>query len=185
MIGLPTDPVEAQSILHRLLDYDPATGVLTWRTRGRGWFSSDRIWKTWNTRYAGKEAFNRIDDENYQSGAILNKTYRKHQVVWLWVTGKWPRVVDHDDGNRSNNRWENLNEGTQSDNAKNLSLRIDNTSGFIGVSFHKRSSKFQAYIQTEGRRINLGLFATAIEASETQKSKAGELGYNPNHGRAA
>jgi hypothetical protein len=56
-----------QKIVRELLDYNPKTGVLTWRRRHRKWFTSDRICNMWNTKFAGKPAFS-IDDRGYLHG---------------------------------------------------------------------------------------------------------------------
>lgn len=45
-----------QEIAPELLDYYRETGVLIWKWHDRKWFTSDHIWKSWNTRRAGKVA---------------------------------------------------------------------------------------------------------------------------------
>lgn len=73
--------------------------------------------------------------------------------------------VDHIDGDRSNNRVENLRLVTRAQNAKNRKLNANNVLGLKGVSFHKRRQRYIARIQADGRRIEIGSFLTAAEAA--------------------
>ena len=63
-----------------------------------------------------------------------------------------------------NNRWHNLRLSTGSDNAANRKRCPNNTSGYKGVSFHRRMRRWTAYITKGGRRYPLGSFDTAEEA---------------------
>jgi hypothetical protein len=62
-----------QEIVRELLDYDPATGSLTWRTRDRKWFKFDRDQNAWNKRFAGQPALTYCDDQGYLCGKIFGK----------------------------------------------------------------------------------------------------------------
>jgi hypothetical protein len=56
------------------------------------------------------------------------------------MAGKWPAAgIDHINGNKSDNRWLNLREATQSQNMTNTGNRADNSSGYKGVCWHKAS----------------------------------------------
>lgn len=67
--------------LKALLDYDPNTGILIWKYRPRNLFKSNRAYSTWNSRYAGKQAFTAIDKKGYNTGAINNVNYRAPRVI--------------------------------------------------------------------------------------------------------
>lgn len=62
-----------------------------------------------------------------------------HRVVWLLCNGDDPEdhVIDHIDGDRSNNKIENLRKIKPKDNNKNTTLRKDNTTGLCGVHYVK------------------------------------------------
>lgn len=105
-------PELTQEIVRELLDYNPETGVFTWRPRDRKWFNTDRIWNSWNAKLAGKPA-----GTPHRSGYIwigLNgKLLAAHRLAFLWMAGAWPtRQVDHRDRDRANNRWTNLRDAT-------------------------------------------------------------------------
>lgn len=83
--------------------------------------------------------------------------------------------TDHIDGNKLNNQRSNLRMATPSQNQWNTNKRINNTSGFKGVSWHKGTKKWQAKINFKGKRKYLGLFDTPEAASQAYESKAKEL----------
>lgn len=72
--------------------------------------------------------------------------------------------VDHADRNGLNNRRRNLRTGTGSQNSANRPKQIDNTSGYKGVSWHKRHGKWYAQIGVRGKKIYLGLHETKESA---------------------
>lgn len=71
---------------------------------------------------------------------------------------------DHIDRNELNNRKYNLRECTVQENRRNSSIRRDNTSGFTGVTYRKKSNKYLSRIYIDGKEIVLGLFANLEEA---------------------
>ena len=95
------------------------------------------------------------------------KKYLAHRLAFLYVTGSFPvDFVDHVNGNRADNRWENLRDVTHSQNMQNVGrAQINNTSGgFLGVSFRKRFQRYEAEITVNGKSKYLGRFKTAEDA---------------------
>lgn len=80
--------------------------------------------------------------------------------------------VDHRDRNGINNQRENLRLATSSQNQQNAKLRIDNKSGYRGVSFNKQYGKWQAVIYINKERFHLGIFDTPELASLCYEEKA-------------
>lgn len=77
----------------------------------------------------------------------------------------WP-FVDHINGNGLDNRRTNLRPATRAQNSANAHMGRNNTSGYKGVSLHKASGLWRAYIGGGGRtRVELGLFTTPEEAA--------------------
>ena len=145
-----------------LLDYDPLTGIFVWKVG-----QSNRAQK------GSRAGTNR--GGGYRRIAIDGKLIYEHQLAWLLMKGEWPsELIDHIDGNPSNNRISNLRLASRAENAQNLGLRATNTSGRTGVSLHRKSGKWCAYIVKDGRKYHLGLHATvsaAAAAYETAKAK--------------
>jgi hypothetical protein len=171
-----------QEIVRELLDYDPLTGVLTWKHRDQKWFAGERHHKMWNNRFAGKPAFTAISVDGYLVGRLFGKGYRSHRVIFLWMTGRWPNPeVDHSNHNRADNRWDNLEETI--DNARNTKLHSTNISGRIGVSWYKKSNKWQSQIYYKGKKIFLGFFERFEDAVLARENAERTYGYHQNHGK--
>jgi hypothetical protein len=167
-----------QEIVRELLDYDPVTGVLTWRWRDRKWFDTDGDWKRWNGHFAGRPAGS-ITFDGYVGIEILYRSYQAHRVIFLWVEGRWPDPeVDHENHNRADNRWVNLVESNDDSQSRNYSLRNDNTSGRVGVRL-TRNGKFNAFI---GKNIHIGNFETFEAACAAREDAECEYGFHRNHG---
>ncbi len=101
--------------------------------------------------------------------------YLAHRLIWLWMTGEWPEFeIDHEDENKSNNRWKNLRKATSSQNLSNRGAPINNTSGFKGV-WKSSTNRWCAEIQFEKKKIVLGHFKTPQEAAKAYKDAAKHL----------
>ena len=157
-----------------VLDYDPATGVLTWRKRTDISVARGRR-AAWNTMYAGKPAGTERPIGGYVSIIINSRPYLAHRLAWLMTYGEWPAAdIDHINGDASDNSIANLRAATRSQNNANLPKRRDNTSGFKGVEVH-HTGRFSARIRYEGQRRYLGLYDTPEEAHEAYCRAAREL----------
>ena len=182
MNALPT-----QERLHELLQYDPDTGVFTWRERPLEAFTSERIWKAWNTRHAGNVAGGEGRwCRGYVGLRIDNVSYLAHRLAYKYVHGADPQDgIDHINGDGGDNRITNLRPASQSVNNKNITLRKDNRSGVMGVHWHRAGNKWQASINSHGVTQYLGLFNDLDEAVAVRKAAEAEHGYHANHGRSA
>jgi hypothetical protein len=114
--------------VHELLDYDPKTGIFTWKV-GRG------------GRRFGRVAGNKRSD-GYIKIQIDGRSYLAHRLAWLYIYGYLPEHdVDQIDRDPSNNRIDNLREVSRTCNLRNCGNHSSNTSGVKGVSFHKQRGK--------------------------------------------
>lgn len=139
-----------------VLVYDPETGALNWRVTRPG---------------APKGALvgTRTSD-GYTQVEVDYRIYRAHRVIWLLMTGKWPKhLIDHRNGKRADNRWENIREATPVQNARNRRPSKRNSSGRIGVT-KTAKGKWQAFIGVGLRNIVLGTFPTFDEAVAARAS---------------
>lgn len=85
------------------------------------------------------------------------------------------KFIDHKDGNRNNNRRDNLRSCDNRLNQGNARIRADNTSGFKGVGFYKPTGKWRARIRDHGVRRSLGYFDTKEEAADAYAAAAKEI----------
>ena len=172
--------------LRKFFDCDFETGELTWRTRTSDMDARSQQRRLFNSRFAGRPAFTAKNSDGYLGGKLMGRSLKAHTVIWAMMNGEWPSgEIDHIDGNRTNNSIKNLRCVDKSTNQRNASLRLDNTSGVVGVSYNKQWGKWSARIQHGGKRIFLGWFETAEEAAIARRDAEMRYGYHPNHGRAA
>lgn len=172
------DIILSPDCLRQLLHYEPDTGKLFWLHRGSEWFSDGRYsakasCERWNNQYAGKEAFCSLRG-GYFSGEIMRKSMFAHRVAWAVHYGTWPdQFIDHIDGNRKNNKIENLRCATKAQNCQNRGASNASISGFCGVSPSRRKKRgWAAYIHMGGRNVFLGNFACKIEAAKAYDAAA-------------
>ena len=147
--------------LKEALHYNPKTGHWVWRiTQG----------KAITGQRAGR--IQTVGPTNYQRRKIGldGNRYTSARLAVFYMTGFWPEhEMDHRDGDSLNDCWRNLRQGTHEQNSQNVCKHSDNGTGFKGVIFHrgggkKRTRRYQAVIQTYGRRRSLGYHLTAAEA---------------------
>ncbi len=96
-------------------------------------------------------------------------------VAQEWVTNPGEkRCIDHIDGNRTNNNWENLRYATHAENSRNMKKHSDGSSIYKGVSWDKKANKWRAQINIHGRVVNLGGFEHQRDAAEVYNAAAAE-----------
>jgi hypothetical protein len=147
-------PGLTQDRLKDLLHYDPATGHFTWKVSRSGVKHCNGSAGTQNA-------------SGYVVIGIDGFIYPAHRLAWLYVYGEWPKhQIDHINRCKYDNRIANLRDATPSENLHNTGINSSNTSGLKGVSFHKKSRKWQAFIRNNGRNQYLGVFDTPENASK-------------------
>lgn len=177
-------------LCRQLLRYEPETGRLFWKPRpadlfqARGSYSREHGAKVWNARWAGKEAFT-ATNYGYKVGAIQFCNMAAHRVIWAIVHGQWPQdQIDHINGDRSDNRLENLRAVSDAENKKNMRRRADNRSGRTGVYWSAQAQKWTAEIKINGRKIGLGQFHNLNDAIRAREAGESRFGFHTNHGRS-
>lgn len=120
------------------------------------------------------------DSHGYSYICIKGASISAHRLAWFYMTGSWPKgVIDHVDGNPTNNKFSNLRDVTFTQNIWNRKKPKNNTSGFKGVHFNKKLGKFTAKISYRGdkNRIveHLGVFEDARQAHKAYCKAAKRL----------
>ncbi len=157
--------------IRSILDYNPETGVLTWRHRAD-------YPKKWNTRYAGKPAGHRSNEKNpgYQLRIHHHDIFRAHRVAWAHFYGEWPEgMLDHINGDPYDNRIANLRPCTMSENGCNRGAAANNKSGYKGVFWCKQKRKWQAKIKVRGQSYHLGFHVDPAVAAAAYAEAAQRL----------
>lgn len=176
-------PLPSQETLRQLLDYDPKSGKLFWKERPPTLFRTAQAWKAWNTKHAGREVSTGANSHGYSFVGIYGRRYAKHRIIWKFIHGADPLVIDHDNGDKADNREINLVDGTKAENTKNRKRPQNNTSGVIGVSRRSDTGKWCAYIGAGMKKIKLGTFSTLEEAAAVRKAAEIKHGFHSAHGR--
>lgn len=107
------------------------------------------------------------------SGPRRQNTVYLHREIYGPIAAG--NQVDHINRNTLDCRRKNLREATKAQNRQNHSGRRHNTSGYIGVCWHKGSRKWAANIRRDGRQVCVGMFGSAEEAARARDAAALEL----------
>lgn len=163
--------------LRALLRYDPETGLFTWREGIRHWRAGLPAGTL--TVRSGKRSSEVVvgigttSERRYPEIGVRKNVYKAHRLAWLYVYGEWPdRDIDHINGDGTDNRIANLRLATTAQNTMNRRRRIDNTSGYKGISWSKKSQRWVVHIGHEGKILHLGLF-DSIEEAKAVRDEAG------------
>lgn len=162
--------------VEEVYSYDHISGVIS--------FKCDRYARKVKGMEAGwvKTSSKRLT--SYRELRADGKTVKAHRLAWRLYYGKWPtEIIDHINGNGLDNSIKNLRQVDKFDSAKNKPIQRNNSSGFVGVNFHKKSGKWVAKISDMGKRVHIGYFNCVHEADKARKEKEIELSYHKNHGR--
>lgn len=146
-----------QEHLKSLLTYDPDTGEFRWKVNIGARAKIGAL--------AGSR-----NSEGYTHIQIDRRKYRAHRLAWLYMFGEQPPEIDHINRIKHDNRLVNLRSVTHAENGQNQKRPVNNTSGHIGVDYHKRSQKWRARIKIDGKLRDIGYFATLAEAASARKN---------------
>lgn len=125
------------ALLTERLSYDPDTGVFTHRKTGK---------------QAGTE-----DSDGYIRIGLNRKTQAAHRLAFLYMTGDWPtKDVDHMNGVRSANRWDNLREATRQENNADRTRLKNNNSGTKNVFWHEDSQRWGVKVGKDDKYYTCG-----------------------------
>ena len=154
-----------QTRLKELLDYNPETGIFTWKV------SSAK-----NVKVGDEAGYKRPN--GYICISIDGKQYFANRLVWLFVHGCFPKGnLYYIDQIRDNNRIKNLREATQSQNMINSKTQSNNTSGIRGVYYYKPTQKWYASIGVLGKRLSLGYYENKFDAAKDRFKAEIKYGY--------
>ena len=138
--------------LRELLEYNPETGVFTWKVDRGNQFTRPGM-------VAGS-----VFKEGYIRVFVDGKNHMAHRLAWLHVHGEWPAgEIDHINGVKDCNSIANLRDVTHSVNQQNRrKCTKHNKCGLLGV--FRSYAGWRSVIQVGGRTVHLGLFDTKEQA---------------------
>jgi HNH endonuclease/AP2 domain len=158
-----------QEIAHQLFEY--RDGELYWKVKP---CRRDPI---------GTKAGHFDSARGYTSINYKKKRYYLHRIIFLMQHGFLPAEVDHIDGNKANNKIENLRVCSHSENGFNKAAQSNSKSGVKNVSWSKVRNKWIVFIKSNNKQKNIGGFDD-LELAELVAVMAREKyhGAYANHG---
>lgn len=140
------------------------------------------IWRVGKSHPTGKVAGCFSPDGSCMI-TIKESSYYSHRLIYLYHHGELPPEIDHIDGNRGNNKIENLRKCSRSENMFNTKKYRTNTSGVKGVYWHKHNKKWYARIRVKDKNVYEGRFTDLKEAEKEIKAARQRIcGEFTNHG---
>lgn len=175
-------PTQARALAY--FNYDAESGALSFKERPRSEFSAPRY--SDHLKRVGSMAGSPNNDGYVK--VLIDGTYHSaHRVIWLMVHGEWVEYpqheIDHINGDRSDNRLNNLRKVTKSENQRNAGRRVNNTSGVHGVNWKPKYNSTQgdgrwvARIWNGPRHVYLGAFKSLHEAQIARRAAERVLGF--------
>jgi hypothetical protein len=141
-------------------------------------------WKDTPRRHAtkGKKA-GRQTPNGYITVEIDGTPYQEHRLIWSYHNGDADMMIDHIDGNRSNNKIENLRLCTRVQNSHNRKRCSRNTTGVKGIRVRPDNGKYEVRITVNKKRFVFGSYRD-LELAELVMVMAREKlhGEFANHG---
>lgn len=138
--------------LKELLNYDPESGIFTWRVNRRGMAT------------AGSRA-GYIQPSGYRYIKVDGKLYRASRLAWLFIEGYFPEhEIDHINRLRYDDRWKNLRHVTRQCNVRNCGNSRNNTSGIKGVGWFRQTEKWRVRIVVNKKSHSLGYYGDFNDA---------------------
>jgi hypothetical protein len=161
------------STLKDVLEYDGEQ--LRWKVRTRGHLGY---------KEPGSVA-GWINGQGYRvvGGARIPGRYQQaHRIIWSFLNGEIPEgmMIDHIDGNKLNNRIENLRCVSAQDNLRNMKRSRLNKTGTTGVVLDR--GKWRARMSINNRTVHLGTYTSKEDAMHARAIANILCGFHANHG---
>jgi hypothetical protein len=175
--GVKSKEIPSAELLHKLLHYNPETGLLTWKPRTVDDFSNPRQFQAWKASTfnpeAGRGVLKADGRKCYKQLCINGTKYLVQRIVWTMFRGPIPDGywIDHIDRDKWNNRIENLRLCDASQSSANRGRPKSRLKGLPrGVG--PVTGGYTSNISVRGKRIYLGFFRTPEEAGKAYENAA-------------
>lgn len=158
------------------------------------WFKSNTYVKD-DVLHWGQSTHGRMRSRAYlfkPAGGVSNRGYiqvRKgrdkfmaHRIIWAMHYGEWPKYgIDHINGDKLDNRIENMRETTQFENSKNAS-KYPRAEGWIATGVSRHGDRWRSTAQVDNNKVHLGVFNCHTSALIARKLFDQRSGFTDRHG---
>lgn len=176
-----TKVMPPKEFLHECFDLDEATGLLIWRLRPEAHFEGRAMGAALFGRHKkfdiGRPALNCIKKNGYRSGTLDGIYYYAHRVIWKMAHGEDPGIIDHINGDRTDNRLVNIRSGDTTMNQRNMPASKTSLDGVRGVYRHSQSGGWLGQINDDHGKVLSFYSKKREDVVSWRKSKENELGY--------
>lgn len=150
------------AVASEMIEYDYENNSLIWKI------------KRANYKKKGDVAGSFCKKTGYVKVALNNKTYLAHRLIWFLHYKNWPKnQIDHINGNRTDNKIENLREVTARQNSQN---QVKHRKGkLVGANYFKSRNKWASEIVIKRKRKFLGYFSTEEDAHNAYMKEVKKL----------
>lgn len=113
--------------------------------------------------FKANEECGTINTKGYRMITVYKKPYLAHRIVWAYFNNKFSKeTIDHINGDKLDNRIENLRCATKSENSQNRKKAK-------GITFVKKTGKWQVQIYFNRKSKYLGTFESERDALHTRR----------------
>lgn len=142
--------IEDISDIKNYLSYNPETGIFMW-------------FKKYGTTNKLNIPLMNQNSKGYHLIYFKGKSYLAHRIAWYYVYGELPsNYIDHIDGNKLNNKINNLREITFRKNTHNKKRHREGK--LLGCYYSKINKNWVSQLYFKGKTYHLGVFKTELEA---------------------
>lgn len=156
-----------QQLIAEYFDYK--NGCLYWKKTVHG-----------NKQYLVGQMAGSIHQYGYRHITWMGKSHKAHRLIFMLHHGFMPQEIDHINGDRADNRIENLRSVTRSQNQYNKRPQR-NSSGYRGVTWHKKTGKWLVRVGLNNKNKSLGYYddleLAALVAEEGRSLHYGQFAY--------
>jgi hypothetical protein len=110
-------------------------------------------WKLDKGRAKKGDVANKNTDGRYQHIKFDQELHKFHRAVFMYHNGYLPQTIDHLNGNKLDNRIENLRPATYAENNFNKGITKTNKSGVKGVCWLKKRNKWNVSVSLGGKIV--------------------------------
>jgi len=140
------------------------------------------VWKVKRKRVNVGDLAGVVHPNGYLRTGLNGRIHLNHRLIFMFHHGYLPEIVDHIDGNKLNNKIENLRGANKITNQQNQKIKKENTSGYKNVSFCKQTKNWVVQIKVNGRSKTVGRYANIefadLVAQEARAKYHGEYARN-------
>ena len=124
-------------------------------------------------RRSNRKPVGTLLNTGYIHAGFNNKVYLIHRLIYIMHHGDIPEgmVIDHRDGDKTNNRIENLQAISHMNNSRKQKLHKQNKSGYRGCR-KIGEGQYRAQISINGTNHYIGTFSTMDDAARAYNGVA-------------